>query len=298
MRRLAWFALPLLAACGSTPAPAPPPPDEALGRAARAGRLALELDRPAEAARLYGTALGRARERDDAAAIGDTGIGLAAADLARGRNAAALRTTQEVRAELLRRGAPLPDALLLTEALALYRTGDMAGAERVATQIGTEDADVARRAWFLRGLIAAARGDQAALTTARAALGEPEARAFRADAGELSAAAALAAGDAPGARRLAGEAAQLRREGLDYRGLSRALALEAEAARRMGENTAAADLLLRAGRGAAARAEFAEARRWLNAAETLARQAPAPEIAAAARAGLRNLAERERDAGG
>lgn len=293
-----WLALPLLAACGSTPAPAPPPPDETLGRAARAGRLALELDRPAEAARLYTTALGRARERDDAAAIADTGIGLAAAELARNRNAAALATASDVQTELLRRGATVPDALLLTEALALYRTGDLAGADRVAARITGEDADVARRAWFLRGLIAASRGDAAGLAEARAALGEPEARGFRADARELAAAAALAAGDMPGARHMAAEAAQLRREGLDYRGLSRALALEAEAARRLGETAAAADLLLRAGRGAAARNEFAEARRWLRQSEALARQGRAPEIAAAARAALRAMAERERDAAG
>jgi hypothetical protein len=295
---IAWLALPLLAACGSTPAPAPPPPDETLGRAARAGRLALELDRPAEATRLYGTALSRARERDDAAAIADAGIGLAAAELARNRNAAALATAREVQAELLRRNAPVPDALRLAEALALYRIGDLPGAERVTSAITGDDADVLRRAWFLRGLVAAGRGDAAGLAAARAALGEPEARGFRADARELAARAALDAGDGPGARRLAAEAAQLRREGLDYRGLSRALALEAEAARRQGENAAAADLLLRAGRGAAARNEFAEARRWLQQSEALARQARVPEIANAARLALRGLAERERDAAG
>lgn len=66
----------------------------------------------------------------------------------------------------------------------------------------------------------------------------------------------------------------------------------------MGDNAAAADLLLRAGRGAAARNEFTEARRWLNAAEALARQARLPEIGNAARASLRAMAERERDAAG
>jgi hypothetical protein len=292
-----WLALPLLAACGSTPPPAPPPPpDETLGRAARAGRLALELDRPAEAARLYGMALNRARERDDAAAIGDAGIGLAAAQLARPSPAAALATAREVQAELLRRNAPIPDALRLVEALALYRAGDLAGAEEVAAGIGTEDADVALRAWFLRGLIAAARNDQAGLATARAALGTPERRAFRADARELAAAAALAEGNPAEARRLATEAATLRREGLDYRGLARALALEAEAARRQGEIRIAADLLLRAGRSAASRQEFIEARRWLQQAEALAQQARAPDIAHAARSTLRAMAERERDA--
>ncbi|MBX9595564.1 MAG: hypothetical protein K2X46_14460 [Roseomonas sp.] len=51
--------------------------------------------------------LGRARKRDDAASIDDSGIGLAAADLARCRNAEALRTAREVRAELIRRDAAM-----------------------------------------------------------------------------------------------------------------------------------------------------------------------------------------------
>lgn len=297
MSRLPWLAL-VLAACGSTPAAPPPPPDETLGRAARAGRLALEVERPAEAARLYGVALARARERDDAQAIADTGIGLAAAELARGQQAAALRTVREVRAELARRNATVPPSLILAEALALYRLGNHTEADAAAALVtaqASEDEDAARRAWFLRGLIAADRGDAATLAEARAALGEPTSPGFRGDARELAAASALAAGDAGAARRLAVEAALARREGLDYRGLGRALALEADAARRMGDEVAAADLLLRAGRGAAARGEWALARRWLNAAELLARQARAPDIAAAARDALRVMAERERD---
>ena len=202
--RLPWIAL-LVAACGSASnGPPPAAPDEALGRAARAGRLALEVERPADAARLYGVALTRARERDDATAIADTGIGLAAAELARGQATAALRTTQEVRAELLRRDAPPPAALLLAEALALYRLGDKAQADATAAQVtaqAAEDADAARRAWFLRGLIAADRGDAGMLAEARAALAEPMTPGFRADARELDAAAALLAGDATAARR-------------------------------------------------------------------------------------------------
>jgi hypothetical protein len=290
----------LVAACGSTPGgPAPPPPDEALGRAARAGRLALEVERPADAARLYGVALARARERDDATAIADTGIGLAAAELARGQASAALRTTREVRAELVRRDASVPAALVLAEALALYRLGDKAQADAAAalvTRQAVEDADAARRAWFLRGLIAADRGDGATLGEARAALADATTRGFRGDARELDAAAALQLGDMAQARRLAQETAMLRREGLDYRGVSRALALEAEAARRAGDNAAAADLLLRAGRGAAARREWAEARGWLNNSMTLARLAGRPEIGNEARDVLRAMAERERDA--
>ncbi len=301
MRRLPLLAaLLVLAACGTAvPVAPPPPPDETLGRAARAGRIALELDRPAQAARLYAAALERARERDDAAAIADAGIGLAAAELGRGRNAEALAVARQVAAELARRQAPVPAALGLAEALALYRLGEARAAEAAATAVterAAEDADAARRAWFLRGLIAAERGDMPALAAARDALGAPETRGFQADARELAARAALGAGDAQDARRLAGETAALRREGLDYRGLGRALALEAEAARRLGASAAAADLFLRAGRGAASRREFPEARRWLGEAERLARDARQPEMATAARAALRELAERERDA--
>ncbi len=299
MRYLTWAALLLVSACGGTPATAPPPPDEALGRAARAGRLALEVERPNDAARFYGLALARARERDDAVAIADTGIGLAASELGRGRPAAALRTGREVRAELLRREASVPAALILAEALALYRLGDAAQADAAAASVtarAAEDADAARRAWFLRGLVAADRGDAAILAAARAAIGEPADRDFRADARELAAAAALLDGDAASARRLAQDAAQARRESLDYRGLSRVLVLEANAVRRSGDDATAADLLLRAGRGAAARGEWAQARGWLTDAATLAQGARRPEIARAAREALREMREREQDA--
>jgi len=300
VKRSTWAAL-LLTACGSTPPPAPPPPDLTLSAAARAGRVALELQRPDVAARQYAAALRQARQRDDAAAIGDTGIGLAAAELAAGAPARALQTARAVGDELARRGAPAPAALILTEALALHRLGDLASAEAAAagvTQRAGEDADAGRRAWFLRGLIAAARRDPTALAAARAALGEPEVRAFRADARELAALAALDEGDTTSARRLAAEAAALRRDGLDYRGLGRALALEAGAAGRAGDAGSAADLYLRAGRGAAARGEPTEARRWLGRAQTLARQTGQPAIGSAARIAMQELATQEADAAG
>jgi hypothetical protein len=290
-----------LAACGGrAPAGPPPPlPDETFNAAARAGRVALERDRPAEAVRLYRAALTRARERDDAGNIADAGLGLAAAELARGRAADALATAREVRGELARREAPEPAALPLVEALALFRTGEAVGAERLAREVAgrrAEDADAARRAWFLLGLIAAGQRDAARLAEARAALSEPVGRSFQADLRELEAAAALLSGDADAARRLAGEAATLRRDSLDYRGLGRALALEAEAARAQGDGAAAADLLLRAGRGATTRGEWSEGRRWLAEAERLARASRRADIAAAARRALAALEERARDA--
>lgn len=284
--------LPLLAGCGGTPPPPPPPEDRTLATQARAGRLALEAERPGDAARLYGAALTRARVRDDAEAIADAGIGLAAADLEGGDAVAALRTAQDVEAELARRQAPVPATLRLAEALAQYRLGHAAAADAAARQAIADagsDGDAALRAWFLRGLIAADAGDRDGLATARAALGDPTSRAFRGDALELAARAALLDGDTAAARQLAEQAAMLRRETLDYRGLARLLALQAEAERRDGAVSTAADLMLRAGRGAASRGDTVAARRWLGQAMAWGRQSHTPDIVRDAQRVLRDL---------
>lgn len=285
--------LPVLAACGGGPAPPDPPPeDSTLASQARAGRLALEAERPGDAARLYGQALARARVRDDAEAIADAGTGLAAAELDRGDAAAALRTAQEVQAELTRRDAPIPAVLRLAQALAHYRLGRAGAADAAARQVVAEagtDSDAALRAWFLRGLVAADAGDPTGLAAARAGLGEPASRGFRADAAELAARAALLDGDGATARRLAEEAEGLRRETLDYRGVSRLLAVRAEAARRDGAMAAAADLMLRAGRGAAARGDRLAGRLWLGDAVRWGRQAGAADIVTAAQGAQREM---------
>jgi hypothetical protein len=276
-----------LAACGSrTTGPPPPPDDETFRNAARAGRMALEMDRPEQAAQLYAAALARARERDDPVAIGEAGFGLATAELARERDREALDKAREVASELTRRGAAPPAALLLVQATALYRTRRADEADRLAAEVTArraEDRDAAARAHFLRGLIAAERRDTGGLAAARSALGDPDRSAFQADAEELDAHAAMLRGDMRAARRHATAAAAARQTALDYRGLGRALALEAEAAHRMGDLAAAADLYMRAGRGAAARGQVGAARRWLTQARTLAARGTAPDVEAATR---------------
>jgi hypothetical protein len=276
--RLALYAaLGLLSgACGGRSHPSPPRvEDEVLARANQAAQAAMELERPAEAARLYAAVLARARERDDPAAIADAGIGQAAAALAAGEARAALEVAREVGAELARRGLRASPALPLAEATALYRLGRTAEAQPIALAValrGDEDAEAAARAAFLVGLIAAQRGDASGLDAARAALAgvEPRTPAFRADLVELEAWAALLRGNARAAAVQAAAAAAARREALDYRGLGRALALQAAAAQQIGDLAGAADLLLRAGRGAVARDEVAEARHWLGKARVLA----------------------------
>jgi tetratricopeptide (TPR) repeat protein len=273
-----WLAaLLLLAACGGRAAPeAAAPRDEVLERMAESAQGALDNDQPESAQRLYARALTRARERDDPAAIDAMAFGQATAALGHGDNRGALAVSREVREGLARRGRGASAGLLLTEATALFRLGQIAEAERLARAVTTraEAPEAGRRAWFLLGLIAATRGDVAAVAAARGALGEPEAPAFRADAVELEAVSALLRGDAGFALARAASAAELRQAVVDYRGLSRALALQGAAMARLGDRDRAADLLLRAGRSAAERGETADARLWLAEASRLGRGRP------------------------
>jgi predicted ArsR family transcriptional regulator len=107
---------------------------------------------------------------------------------------------------------------------------------------------------------------------------------------ELAAREALLRGAFADAEARAGEAAVLRHDSLDNRGVSRALAIAAEAADRQGARGRAADLYFRAGRGAVARGE-PEGRRWLQRAEALARQSGDRVLAESARAAARPPAE-------
>lgn len=269
-----------LAGCGGSREPAPPT-DPVMERHATAGQLALTLEQPEQAVRQFRDGLARARERDDAAAIADLGFNLSVAQLQANQPEAALKTATEVGTELgRRRVAPLP-ALQLVNAVALYRTGNSAAADKLAAQVATAtDRDAAARAVFLRGLIADDRGDTAGLRAAVAAIAGGSDPEHRADRAELSARLALRDGDPRTARARAKEAADLRRELVDYRSLARCLALQARAAELSGDPAGAADLYLRAGRTAAAQGDTAAAKRWLGAAIALSRD---PMLTQAAR---------------
>ncbi len=88
------------------------------------------------------------------------------------------------------------------------------------------------------------------------------------------------------ARSAAIQAAGIRQEGLDYRGMARALAVAALAAERAGEREPAADLYLRAGRSAAAQSDADTARPWLERALRLTSDDATEQAAEAALAGL------------
>lgn len=265
----------LLMACavahlvGCASRPQGPPQDETLARLVRAGASAYDLERPDEAATQYRAALTRARARDDAGAIADAGFNLAAAELRAGKSQAAMATAQEVEAELARRGHA-DHGFDLIIATALYRMGNLAGADRIASVLATNsDRQIADSAWFLRGLIADERGDRAVL---QAAVASVSPTADPADVTELR--ARLDRDPA-----LALKAVDLRRTALDYRGMARALAL---AAQLTSDPNAAAELYLRAGRSAAAQGDATLGRTWLAKARDLARD---PALRAAASRG-------------
>jgi hypothetical protein len=103
---------------------------------------------------------------------------------------------------------------------------------------------------------------------------------------ELQARLGLRQGDPAAARAAAMQAAGIRQEGLDYRGMARALAVAAQAAERSGDREGAADLYLRAGRSAAAQSDADTARPWLERALSLTDDEATQQAAEAALAGL------------
>ena len=90
---------------------------------------------------------------------------------------------------------------------------------------------------------------------------------------------ALRQEDLSAAQNAALQAASLRQEGLDYRGMARALAVAGLAAERAGAREEAAGLYLRAGRSAAAQADADTARPWLQHVLELTQDAATEEAA-------------------
>lgn len=255
----------LLSGCGGTaPRPAQPQ-DTVLQRESEAGKLAFSLQRPSEAASKYKEALERAEARDDAGAIGDYGYDLAVADLAANRPRDALAAARMTHIELANRGvAPFP-ALILAEANALYRLGNKTRADDLAADVEVGgDPSAAAGAAFLRGLIADESGNEAGLYAALARLAHPANTAESADAFELAARRDLAGRNFARAESEADRAADLRRTALDYRGMARVLAVEAEAAAEAGDRPTAANLYIRAAQSAAAQGDAGSARYWLR----------------------------------
>ena len=253
----------------------PPPPDAALDQASQAGRTAMELGRPQQAADQYRKAYAAALARDDVRAIADCGYDLAVAELANGNAAAALHAALSTRDALVGRRAAAFAELDLIQAAALHRLGRDAEADRLAAeaQLTASDPATIAKASYVRGLAADARGDEAAMVTALSGFGQPSQPSadWQADHHALMARLEFRRGRYGRAAELAHQAADLRRAQLAYREMAEMLALAGTALQRAGDAREAASLFLQAGDSATARGDEISARRWFG-------QATGPEV--------------------
>jgi hypothetical protein len=242
----------LVTACGGT-APPMGTAERDVATALRLARADFDRHRYAQAADSYGRALDLAWRLDDPAQLGAIGSERALALLRAGDAEGALAAAQALRAGLGRREAEAPTLLALVEAAAALRADRLQLADDVLARLeanGDADPIVMGRIRYLRGRLAAARGDTAALRDAIAGWRASASASLDADRRELEARLDLLEGrDAAALDRLTALAQE--RRFLDQPAeLGETLALAAEAALRLGAADRAADLYLRAARNA------------------------------------------------
>ena len=296
--RLIWvliaIALFTSAGCGSRQtAPQGPPLDQNLERTNRAARTAFEQGRLQQAANLYRQTLERAHLRDDLTAVIDARYNLAVCLTMLQADLEALVLVNQAREELIRAGQPVPTDIVLLEASIVYRLGKLQEAWNLTEDIlaisDTIPAAVQSKAHFLRGLIANERGDLSKLRAEITALAKSNSQVIRSDREELIGHLSLKERRWDEAVLAFDEAAALRRQILDYRGMVKALAKAGEACERAGRFGPAARRYLRAGQSAALQAEPDQAQNWLIRAAQLAEQGGDENIAQEARHQLAQL---------
>jgi tetratricopeptide (TPR) repeat protein len=194
---------------------------------------------------------------------------------------------QQAREDLSRTGQPVPPDILLLEATVLYRLGKSQDAWRLTEDIlrmtGAKPSAARSKAHFLRGLIANQRSDLSKLRIEITALAYSNSPVIRADREELVGHLSLAERRWQEAILAFDEAAALRRQLLDYRGMVRALAKAGEACERAGSPVQASRRYLRAGQSSALQGNSNQAQIWLVRAARLAEQGGDEQIAREAR---------------
>jgi tetratricopeptide (TPR) repeat protein len=272
------------ASCGSRQtAPSGPPVDKDLERTNQAARAAFENGRIQQAAELYRQTLKRAYLRDDLSAAIDAKYNLALCLTLLQSDREALELVRQSEEELAHAGWPLPPDILLLEATIRYRLGQTQAAWHLAENIlknpNTASSAVQSKTHYLRGLIANDRGDSAALVTEISALAKSGSPIVRADREELIGHLAMMERRWDEAILAFDEAADLRRQTLDYRGMVKALAKAGQANERAGRLVPASRRYLRAGQSAALQGNSDQARMWLTRAALLAEQGGDENIA-------------------
>ena len=262
--------------------------DEEFERASRAARMAFDTGKLQQAVGLYQQALERAYILDNSQAIVNTQYNLAVCLAGLQSYGKALERVRQAESELADVDQSIPADILLLEATLLYRLDRQEEARRLTDQVLTESnpisAAVQSKAHFLRGLMAARRGDTQQLRQEIAALGKPVTAGLRADREELMGRLAMAESNWNEAVEAFDRTAEFRQDNFDYSEMVNALALAARACEQAGKLSEASKRYLRAGRSAAQQGENRDALNWLNRAEKLAGEAGDESTAKQARA--------------
>ena len=284
IRLLIVISLLTPAGCGSRPAaPSGPPVDRDLERTNRAARTAFENGRIQQAAALYRQTLERAYLRDDLSAAIDAKYNLALCLTLLQSDREALELIKQAGAELSGAGRPVLSDILVLEAFIRYRLGQSQAAwqltDDILSKADTISSAVQSKTHYLRGLIANDSGDSATLRTEISALAKSDSPVVRADREELVGHLAMKERRWNEAVLAFDEAAALRRQMLDYRGMVKVLAKAAEASEHAGRLVPASRRYLRAGQSAALQGNTDQARMWLTRAALLAEQGGDESIA-------------------
>ena len=288
------IALIVAAGCGSRQSTSlGPPVDKDLERTNRAARTAFENGRIQQAANLYRQSLERANLRDDLAATVDARFNLALCLTLLQSDEEALALVNQAREDLSRAGQRVPTDIILLDATIRYRQGQMEAAWQLTEDI-LKDADtipsaVKSKTHFLRGLIATERGETGIIRKEITALANSDSGVLRADREELIGHLAMTERRWDEAVLAFDEAAVLRRQNLDYRGMVKALAKAGEACERAGRLGPASKRYLRAGQSTALQGDPDQAQTWLTRAVELAEQGGDEIIAKEARLQLAQL---------
>jgi len=279
----------------SKPAEEPPSGDDRLERTSRVALIAFQQGRYASAATLYGQVANLAYERDDIDAAVDAQYNATVCLVRLDRIDEADALLGRTKAELQRAGRSEPLEVTLLEATVLYRQQRYEEAWALTDKIISDapNSQAARRAQFLRGMIAADQGDTVRLRVAIAELDPTTDDRLKADRLELSGHLARIEKRYDNSVDAFVEAARLRSVGSDYRGTVRALASAGEAAEAAGQDSQASVHYLRAGRSALQQGARVRARELLTRARTLAEEVGDTETAREAQIYLTQLEESE-----
>ena len=264
-----------------------PGTDREYDRYSRMARVAFENGQNSQAIEGYKKALVRAYITDDLNAIVDTRYNLAVCHLRQGHYPDALENVEKAQQELLSAGRPVSADLLLVQAVALYHNGTPGRVWQISEEIlsvqPAPSPETLPRTHFLRGRIAADRGESEQLRLEITALGEPSVPGLRADRIELIGRLAMLEGRWDDAVTTLDQAARMRASNRNYRPMATALATAAKACERGQRPEDGAYRYLRAARSAALSGDTARATAWLQESVRLAEQAGSASILAEAR---------------